>query len=741
MFMLRPAIFLLAILTYLPPVSSEDGGASSSAGSFEALIKKVRPSVATIKVRGRDGDEIGMGTGFVIDTDGLIATTFHVISEGRPFTVEMSSGRKLPVVSVEASDRTADLALVQVDVKGKPLPALSLAETEVPAQGTSVLAFGNPLGLQNSVVAGIVSAVREVDGREMIQLAMPIEAGNSGGPLVDSAANVVGIINMKSAIDDNLGFAIPISQLRPLRDKPNPVTLDRWVRLGRINPQKWTPLFGATWQQRGGLVTARGLGQGFGGRSLCLSTEPTLEAPLEIAVRVRLDDEGGAAGIAFHCDGQHRHYGFYPSNGRLRLTCFKGPSVYSWQVLEELESEHYLPGAWNRLRVRIEPDRLKCFVNGHLVIESTDQQLTTGKFGLVKFRDTKPDFKAFQFGASLPSPTLSDEAKKLLAEILENPGDLRVPDAGKISRLGRSSDAVIQELARHVRQLEQRAAQVRRLAADVQLAPTLGRLSELTSDQSAGHKRLLRGALLIAKLDDPDVDVDAYVQRVDEMADEVRSGLAEDADSIARREALHRYLFDENGFRGGLSEYYHPANSHLNRVIDDREGLPITLSLLYMELGQRIGITIEGVGLPGHFIVNHVIDDERQQLVDVFDRGRLLSRDDAQEIVATYARRRMTDRDLRAQTVVEILSRVLNNLVGVASRRQDIESIHRYCEALVAISPGSVQSRMMRAQIRAMAQRREGAIADLDWLIEKDPPGFDRTRAFELRQSLIGRGE
>jgi regulator of sirC expression with transglutaminase-like and TPR domain len=266
-------------------------------------------------------------------------------------------------------------------------------------------------------------------------------------------------------------------------------------------------------------------------------------------------------------------------------------------------------------------------------------------------------------------------------------------------------------------------------------------LSELTSDQSAGHKRLLRGALLIAKLDDPDVDVDAYVQRVDEMADEVRSGLAEDADSIARREALHRYLFDENGFRGGLSEYYHPANSHLNRVIDDREGLPITLSLLYMELGQRIGITIEGVGLPGHFIVNHVIDDERQQLVDVFDRGRLLSRDDAQEIVATYARRKMTDRDLRAQTVVEILSRVLNNLVGVASRRQDIESIHRYCEALVAISPGSVQSRMMRAQIRAMAQRREGAIADLDWLIEKDPPGFDRTRAFELRQSLIGRGE
>ena len=123
--MLRIAILLLAIVTPLPPASSEDRVERNSAESFEALIKKVRPSVATIKVRGRDGDQIGMGTGFVIDSDGLIATNLHVISEGRPFTVEMSSGRKLPVVSVAASDRTSDLALVQVDVQEKPLAALS----------------------------------------------------------------------------------------------------------------------------------------------------------------------------------------------------------------------------------------------------------------------------------------------------------------------------------------------------------------------------------------------------------------------------------------------------------------------------------------------------------------------------------------------------------------------------------------------------------------------------------------
>ncbi len=745
--MLRHLSFLLVFALSLSPslspslVAQDDLKADDVAAiqDHSALITKVRASLVTIKLIGRDGDQIGMGTGFVIDSDGLIATAFHVISEGRPITVETSSGRKLPVISIEASDRASDLAIVRVDIEGKPLSALPLADAEATAQGTRVLAFGNPLGLRNSVVAGIVSAVREVEGRELIQLAIPIEPGNSGGPLVDSTGTVRGIINMKSAIDDNLGFAIPIRELAPLREKPNPVSIDRWVRLGRINEKKWTPLFGATWQERGGLVTARGLGTGFGGRSLCLSNDSAPKTPFEIATLVRLDDEAGAAGIAFHSDGEHRHYGFYPSNGRLRLTCFKGPSVYSWQVLEELESEHYLPKQWNRLRVRIEPDRFQCFVNGHMVIESTDKQLTTGKLGLVKFRDTNPDFKGFLFGPDLASESLTEETRKLLAELFDQPDKLRMIDAQRISELGKISDPVSQELERQALQLEARAEQLRRLAADVKLAPTLTQLQELMSDESADQTQLLRGTLLIARLDNADINIDAYQQRVDEMADEVRESLPENADATARREALHKYLFEENGFHGGRTEYYHRANSHLNRVIDDREGLPITLSILYMELGRRLDLKIEGVGLPGHFVVKHVVEEDHQQLIDVFDRGTLLSREDAAGIVASFARRAMIDDDLRGQTVVEILSRVLNNLIGIANGNQDVESINRYCEALVAIDSESAESRMMRSQIRALSDRTSGAIEDLDWLIENDPPGLNRAQAQQLRDALVER--
>ncbi len=734
-------IFMIGFAPFslLPLWADDEEKAGTHDESFQRLIEKVRPSVVTIKVRGRDGDQIQMGTGFVIDAEGLIATNFHVISEGRAFTVETRAGRKLPVTAVEASDRSGDLALVRVDVTDAPLPALSLSLSELPAQGTRVLAFGNPLGLRDSVVAGIVSAVREVEGRELIQLAIPVQPGNSGGPVVDSQGSVVGIVNMKSAIDDNLGFAIPIGQLHALREKPNPVSIDRWVRLGTIDETKWTPMFGATWQQRGGLVSARGLGNGFGGRSLCLCSELPDESPKEIAVEVRLDDESGAAGLAFHSDGEHRHYGFYASGGRLRLTCFKGPSVYSWQVLEELETQHYLPGQWNRLRVRLEPNGLKCFVNGHLVIESPDRQLTSGKFGLVKFRDTNPDFKGFQFGDNLPVRSLSDQTKHWLDEVLADPNKLSMIEATRVSQLGQSGDAVSRELERQAVQWERRAERLRRLASDVQGAPTLERLAELLADSSAADSQLLQGSLLIAKLDNPDIDIDAYVGRVDAMAAEIRKDLSEEADAVQRRKALHRYLFEENGFHGGRAEYDHPANSHLNSVIDDREGLPITMSILYMELGKRLGLTIQGVGLPGHFVVKQVISESEQQLVDVFERGQLLSQEDAAAIVAAYTNRPLTDDDLRGQSVVEILARVLNNLIGVAGRGQDVEALHRYCGAMLAVRPDSAQTRMLRAQVRAATDRRSGAIEDLDWLIEHDPPGLELEATLRLRESLQDR--
>jgi serine protease Do len=244
---------------------------------------------------------------------------------------------------------------------------------------------------------------------------------------------------------------------------------------------------------------------------------------------------------------------------------------------------------------------------------------------------------------------------------------------------------------------------------------------------------LTRGALLLAQLDDHELDVEGYVREVERMANEIRGSVPADADHEARFAALKKYLFEENGFHGSRHEYYHKANSYLNRVIDDREGIPITLSLLFMELGRRLDLAIEGIGLPGHFVARWRKPDGSEQLIDVFEGATFLSRDDAARIVREHNGGELTDEHLKAVSRRAILERMLMNLIGLAQRDTDNEALRRYTEALVLLVPDSVQFRGMRALARFQTGRREAAIADLDWFLEHKPEGIDLDRIQEMR--------
>ncbi len=137
---------------------------------------------------------------------------------------------------------------------------------------------------------------------------------------------------------------MPIADLKKLVDKPNPVPMDRWLTIGRLDPKEWDALFGARWRQRAGRLMVDGAGTGFGGRSLLLSKLPIPPGAFQVAVQVRLGAESGAAGLAFCADGGDVHYGFYPSGGKLRLTRFDGPDVFSWQVAPRRAGGRLSPG-------------------------------------------------------------------------------------------------------------------------------------------------------------------------------------------------------------------------------------------------------------------------------------------------------------------------------------------------------------------------------------------------------------
>ncbi|MCA9132382.1 MAG: trypsin-like peptidase domain-containing protein, partial [Planctomycetales bacterium] len=676
----------------------------------------------------------GLGTGFVVDEQGLIATNLHVLSEGRPIDVELWPDKKLEVLAIEATSRGDDLALIRVAPGEHTLQPLPLGDAEIIAQGAEVLAFGNPLGLQHSVTQGVVSAVREIDSHEMIQVAMPIEPGNSGGPLVDRQGTVRGLINMKSLQADNVGFAVPVERLNELLAATNPVNIDRWVRLAGVDPLRWEPRFGAQWRERSGIIDVTGTGSGFGGRALCLYQPAVPAESFEVAVQVKLDNVSGAAGLVFHADGQDKHYGFYPSNGQLRLTCFRGPSVYSWEVLQEVASPHYVPGQWNYLKVRVQPARIECFVNGQLVIDAAHDGLSEGRVGLAKFRDTQAEFRQFQLAEKIEDDRLDEASRKWFEQMLE----LRVfedsNDLESIDTLATSSVASARELSRQAQRLRRQAERLQRLAEDVRLAPLLQQLGSCFSSEEASE--LLRGTLLIAALDHPDMDIASYLRRVEAMADEIRASLPEQADEAQKLRALERYMFEENGFHGGREEYYHVANNHMDRVIDDREGMPITLAVLYMELGRHLGLDIEGVGLPGHFVVRYRPAVGEPQLIDVFEKARRMSDGEAAQMVLRRFQRLPLEEDLRAQTPLEISVRILHNLVGSAERTGDLEAVRRYAEGLVALQGEQAEFRLMRGVIRYRTDRLHGAAADFQWLLDHPLPGMDSERLQQMRQQI-----
>ncbi len=729
------ATLLLAILgraAELPPASPES---SRSTFTTEQLVTRVRPSLVTLSTRGRDGANESVGTGFVIDASGLIATSLHVVGESRPISARLASGEELEVISIHAFDRHADLAILRVAATN--LPVLPLGDSSLLAVGAEVVAFGNPLGLENSVVAGVLSGRRSFEEIEMLQLAIPIEPGNSGGPLLDRAGRVNGIVNAKSLLTRNLGFATPINLLKPLLERPNPVPLARWVRTGALDSTRWESHLGANWRQRAGRILVEGVGSGFGGRSFVVQRAEAPTPPYEVTVTVRLQDESGAAGLIFGGDNQGRHYGFYPTGGQLRLTAFEGPEVFSWRILGTVPSPAYHSGEWNVLRVRQDSGRIQCWVNGSEVFSVSESALSGRRVGLAKFRNTQAEFRDFACAKSL-------ESGATLAENLVNAlGGTAPPltplNPEQLATLRTQLPAARAFLATRARDLEREATRLRELA--VQLHRDQVR-EDLVAElhQPEDKIDLARAALLVARLDTPDLDLTAYRQQLRDLGEELRGRLTAPLSGAERVELLRKFLFEENGFHGSRHDYYNRANSYLNEVLDDREGLPITLSFVFLSVAEQAGISdLHGVPLPGHFLVKYAPPGTDERLIDVFDGGRYLTHSEADELGSSAARLPVRSEFIRPATKREMIVRLLGNLQSFTERDENPAASLPYADLLVAVAGDSrseAAQRIDRARLRSRTGDLAGARADLQWIVETEPPGFVLEQLNEMIERL-----
>jgi len=219
---------------------------------------------------------------------------------------------------------------------------------------------------------------------------------------------------------------------------------------------------------------------------------------------------------------------------------------------------------------------------------------------------------------------------------------------------------------------------------------------------------LLVASLVAVEFEYPGLDVSRYVARVDAFAEMVRSaaGAGDEAASDGQLVALDRTFFGELGFRGNQDDYYDPKNSFINEVIDRRTGIPISLSVLYIELGRRLGLDLAGLSFPGHFLVRYQAGDELV-FIDPFHQGARLDvealEDRLRRVVGPGAE--LAEEHLEPASKHHMLTRMLTNLAAIYRRAGDVYRGIAVLERMMILDPANAR---VDGELRLLRRRAEG---------------------------------
>ncbi len=253
---------------------------------------------------------------------------------------------------------------------------------------------------------------------------------------------------------------------------------------------------------------------------------------------------------------------------------------------------------------------------------------------------------------------------------------------------------------------------------------------------------LAEAALVVAAHEYPGLDVLAYRARLDELADILKRRLRRDIGPTETLIALNRYLFDEIGFRGNVDDYYDPRNSYLNEVLDRRLGIPITLSLIHIEVGRRVGLALHGVSFPGHFLVKCIVRDGAVVL-DPYERGASLGLEDLQQRLKVLRGGSMPASDMVGQMLAaagrrSILARLLRNLKGIYRERKDLPRALACADRVISLEPGAAEEYRDRAGIYFDLECFRAALSDFRSYLMLKPGAEDaavvQRRVVELQQ-------
>ena len=238
-----------------------------------------------------------------------------------------------------------------------------------------------------------------------------------------------------------------------------------------------------------------------------------------------------------------------------------------------------------------------------------------------------------------------------------------------------------------------------------------------------------RAALAIATQEYPDLKIEDCLSQLDALGQAVELRIGEERNPYRVIAALNTVLFKEHGFQGNRAEYYDPKNSFLNDVITRKKGIPISLSVIYMEVARRVGLSLGGVGFPGHFLVKYH-DAEIEILIDVFNEGEIRAREDLDQMLQQLYRGQVSYQPgfVTPLSKRDILRRMLNNLKWIYLEKGDPLKTLSVLDQLVILDPGSASEIRDRGLLYITLECYAQALEDLESYLRLAPGADDAPR-------------
>ena len=255
---------------------------------------------------------------------------------------------------------------------------------------------------------------------------------------------------------------------------------------------------------------------------------------------------------------------------------------------------------------------------------------------------------------------------------------------------------------------------------------------------------LAEAALAIAAEEYRELDIRRYLDRLDEMGATLRRRLRPDIGTGDSIRTLNHYLFEELGFAGNTDDYYDPRNSFLNDVIERRLGIPITLSVIYIEVGRRIGLPLHGISFPSHFLVKCIVRDGAIVL-DPYSKGISLGVEDLMRRLRAWRSGLEPDAELVKSMLStagsrEILARILRNLRGIYLGKGLLSKALHASDRIISLAPQAAEEFQERGRIYAQLECFRAALADFRSYLLLKPDAGDadevRGKAMEFEQRV-----